>query len=161
MNVTAIVFMVLLVTNVVTGGLWLNGRTALADLRAGISEAESTDLREAKREVSRLITTTNNLNEAYRDQTQTIDRMSDALRARGLRVSKAERDAAIAAASTEAVRGYAATAADNFSACRSEYVDLGQGYGRCAAAAQSLDQYASQVSRQPSRPSAPNPPSQP
>lgn len=147
MNPTLIIVAVLLVSNVVTGGLWLNGRTELANLRASTVEAENTDLREAKREVSRLITATTNLNEAYRDQTQTIDRMSDALRARGLRVSKAERDAAIAAASTEAVRGYATTAADSFAACRGEYVDLGQGYAGCSAAAQSLDEYANQVSR--------------
>lgn len=33
MNLTAIIFIVLLISNVVTGGLWLNGRTALAEYK--------------------------------------------------------------------------------------------------------------------------------
>lgn len=128
---------------------------------AGRLEVESEQLRETQRELARMVGITNNLNEVYREQVGTIDRMSDRLRALGLRVTKADRDAAITAASAEAVRGYATTAADHFAACRDEYVDLGRGYARCAAAAQSLDSYASEVSGRPSRPTPPTPPAKP
>lgn len=132
-----------------------------AEVRADWLAADNAALRESQREVTRLVDITNNLNEAYREQTQTIDLMAARLRAGGLRVTKAERDAAITAASAEAVRGYATTAADSFAACRDEYVDLGQGYARCAATAQVLDRYANEVSGRPSRPTPPTPPAQP
>lgn len=121
------------------------------------AEAESDRLREANNEITRLVGITNNLNEVYRVQIQTIDHLSDELRARGLRVTKAERDAAIAAGTAEAVREYAATAADNYGACRAEYIGVGQEYAKCSGTAQSLKQWTDEVDR----PSAPTPPTQP
>jgi uncharacterized protein YukE len=132
-----------------------------AEIRAEWLAADNTALRESQREVSRLSGIVNNLNEVYREQIETIGRMADTLRAGGLRVSKAERDAAIAAGTAEAVRGYASTAADTFAACRSEYVSLGQGYAGCSATAQSLSRYADEVSDRPSRPTPPTPPTRP
>lgn len=147
------------------GAVWWHGGKvdAVRDaaFRAGRLEVESEQLRETQRELARMVGITNNLNEVYREHVSTIDRMSEQLRARGMRITKAERDAAITAASAAAVRGYATTAADHFAACRDEYVDLGRGYARCAAAAQSLDSYANEVSGRPSRPIPPNPPAQP
>lgn len=128
---------------------------------AGRMEVESATLRETQRELARMVGITTNLNEVYREQVSTIDRMSEQLRARGLRVTKAERDSAIAAGTTEAVRGYATTAADNFAACRGEYLEVGREYGKCSATAQSLDKYAAEVSNRPSRPTPPTPPSKP
>lgn len=138
-----------------------SAQAEIAEIRADHAEQETDRVRELGRELTRMVGITNNLNEVYREQVDTIDRMSDRLRALGLRVTKADRDAAITAASAEAVRGYATTAADHFAACRDEYVDLGRGYARCAAAAQSLDSYASEVSGRPSRPTPPTPPAQP
>jgi hypothetical protein len=132
-----------------------------AEVRSDWLAADNAALRESQREVSRLSTIVNNLNEAYREQTETIGRMSDALRARGMRVTKAERDAAIAAGTAEAVREYASTAADNFAACRGRYIDVGREYGTCSATAQVLDRYANEVSGRPSRPTPPTPPTKP
>lgn len=132
-----------------------------AAFKDGRMEVESAQLRETQRELTRLVGITNNLNEVYREQVSTIDRMSEQLRARGLRVTKAERDSAIAAGTTEAVRGYATTAADNFAACRGEYLEVGREYGKCSATAQSLDKYAAEVSNRPTAPTPPTPPSKP
>ena len=134
-------------------------KSDIATIKQAQAEGESQRLREANRELSRLVDVTNNLNEVYRVQIQTIDRLSDELRARGLRVTKAERDAAIAAGTAEAVREYATVAADNFGACRAEYIGAGQEYAKCSGTAQSLKQWADEVT--PSRPTPPTPPSQP
>lgn len=132
-----------------------------AEIKAQWLEAENADLRAARLEASRLAAITNNLNEVNREQNRTIDRLADDLRARGVRISKAERDAAIAAGTADAVRRYATTAADNFGACREEYVDLGRGYAKCSATAQSLNTYANEVSNRPTPPSAPAAPISP
>lgn len=132
-----------------------------AEIKAQWLEAENADLRAARLEASRLASITNNLNEVNREQNQTIDRLADDLRSRGVRITKAERDAAIAAGDAEAVRRYATTAADHFGACREEYVDLGRGYAKCSATAQSLNAYANEVSGRPSRPTAPTNPTAP
>lgn len=135
-------------------------KSDIAGIKQGQAEAESARLREANREITRLVGITNSLNEAYRVQIQTIDRLFDELRARGLRVTKAERDAAIAAGTAEAVREYATTAADNYGACRAEYVGVGQEYAKCSGTAQSLKQWTDEVGG-PSAPTPPTPPSQP
>lgn len=135
-------------------------KSDIADLKREKAEGESQRLREANRELSRMVDVTNNLNEVYRVQIQTIDRLSDELRARGLRVTKAERDAAIAAGTAEAVREYATVAADNFGACRAEYIGVGQEYAKCSGTTQSLKQWADEVGG-PSAPTPPTPPSQP
>ena len=131
------------------------------EVQAEWDASENEKLRETQRELTRLVGITNNLNEVYREQVSTIDRMSEQLRARGLRVTKAERDSAIAAGTSEAVRGYATTAADNFAACRGEYLEVGREYGKCSATAQSLDKYAAEVSNRPTAPTPPTPPSKP
>lgn len=102
------------------------------------AEAESDRLREANREITRLVGITNNLNEAYRDQIAIIDVLERRADAAGVRVTKAERDAAIARGSCEAVSRYAVTAGDVYQACRDEYRSLGYEAARGSATAHTL-----------------------
>lgn len=117
-----------------------------AGVRAEWFAADNAALRESMLEVARLTTVTNNLNEAYRVQTQTIDDLERSARADGVRVTKAQRDAAIAQGSAEAVRHYAGVAGDVYQACRDEYRALGYDAARGSATAATLkawiDSYA-------------------
>jgi chromosome segregation ATPase len=118
----------------------------LAELKSEQAQAETDRIREANREIARLVETTNNLNEAYRVQSQTIDDLERRARTDGVRVTKAQRDAAIAQGSTEAVRHYASVAGDVYQACRDEYRALGYDAARGSATAATLkawvDSYA-------------------
>lgn len=134
-------------------------KSDMATIKQAQAEDESQRLREANREVARLVTVTNNLNEANREQLATIDDLERRARAAGVRVTKAERDAAIAAGSAEAVSRYAIVAGDTYQACRDEYRTLGYEAARGSAAAHTLKQWADEVT--PSRPTPPTPPSQP
>jgi hypothetical protein len=134
-------------------------KSDVADLKREKAEGESQRLREANREVARLVDVTNQLNEANREQLATIDDLERRARAAGVRVTKAERDAAIAAGSAEAVSRYAIVAGDTYQACRDEYRTLGYEAARGSAAAHTLKQWADEVT--PSRPTPPTPPSQP
>lgn len=116
-------------------------KTEIAELKADYAVAESAGLREAKKEISRLVTETNNLNEAYREQSSTIDRLERTARDAGVRVTKAQRDAAIAAGSAEAVSHYASVAGDVYQACRDEYRAMGYDAARGSAAAHALKQW--------------------
>jgi hypothetical protein len=123
-----------------------SAQTEIATIKAEHAEAETERVREANREISRLVETTNNLNEAYRVQSQTIDDLELRARTDGVRVTKAQRDAAIAQGSAEAVRHYATTAGDVYQACRDEYRALGYDAARGSATAATLkawvDSYA-------------------
>lgn len=136
-------------------------QTELDTLKADVVEAETGRLREANREISRLTGITNNLNEVHHDQLKTIDRLAGRLAAGGMRVTEAERDAAIARGSAEAVRDFATVADRNYRACRAEYVDLGRGYAVCASSARILDAFAKEVTGRPAAPTPPTPPTQP
>lgn len=121
-----------------------------AAFKAGRLEVENDVIREQQRELTRMVTITNTLQKAYREQIQTI---ADAERraaadADRLRQLKAQRSAAIAAASTDAVRGYATTAGDVYEACRSEYRALGFDAERCSAAAHTLNDWAKALTRE-------------
>lgn len=116
----------------------------IKDMRLQQAEAESDRLREANKEVARLVGITNNLNEAHHAQLATIDDLERRAKSAGLRLTKAERDAAIAQGSTEAVRHYASTAGDVYQACRDEYRSLGYEAARGSAAAHALKQWADQ-----------------
>lgn len=122
-------------------------KTDIADLKREKAEDESQRLREANRELSRLVGVTNKLNEANREQLATIDDLERRARAAGVRVTKAERDAAIAAGSAEAVSRYAIVAGDTYQACRDEYRTLGYEAARGSAAAHTLKQWADQWPR--------------
>jgi chromosome segregation ATPase len=121
-------------------------KSELAELKSEQAQAETDRIREANREISRLVESTNNLNEAYRVQSQTIDDLERRARTDGVRVTKAQRDAAIAQGSTEAVRHYASVAGDVYQACRDEYRALGYDAARGSATAATLkawvDSYA-------------------
>lgn len=121
-----------------------------AAFKAGRLEVENATMREQQREIARLIDVTNNLNEAYREQIQTIadaeSRAADD--ADRLRQLKAQRTAAIAAATPDAVRGYATAAGDVYEACRVEYRALGFDAERCSSAAHTLDQWAQALTRE-------------
>lgn len=158
---------------------WLVGGVLIASLASGLlfyrasliregqererqaqAVVESDRLREAKREITRLVGVTNNLNEAYRVQIAAIDDLERRAKSAGMRVTKAERDAAIARGSAEAVSRYAVTAGDVYQACRDEYRSLGYEAARGSATAHTLKQWADEVDR-PSVPTPPTPPSQP
>lgn len=117
-----------------------------AAFSAGRMEVESEQLRETQRELTRMVGITNNLNEVYREQTATIDDLERRARTDGVRVTKAQRDAAIAQGSAEAVRHYASVAGDVYQACRDEYRALGYDAARGSATAATLkawvDSYA-------------------
>lgn len=134
-----------------------------AAFSAGRLEVESEQLRETQRELARMVGITNNLNEAYREQAELIEglRFSAVADADRMRQLTAQRRAALAAAPAETVRDYAATAADVYAACRSEYRALGLDARSCSATAHTLDQYADEVSGRPSRPTPPTPPAKP
>jgi hypothetical protein len=113
----------------------------LAQFKAAQADDASQRMREANREITRLVTVTNYLNEAYREQTSTIDSLERAARNAGLRVTKAQRDAAIASGSAEAVSNYAGVAGDVYQACRDEYRALGYDAARGSATAHTLKQW--------------------
>lgn len=119
-------------------------KSDVAAIKQAQAEAESDRLREANREIARLVGITNNLNEAYRDQIAIIDVLERRAESAGVRVTKAERDAAIARGSTEAVSRYAITAGDVYQACRDEYRALGYEAARGSATAHTLKQWADQ-----------------
>lgn len=118
-----------------------SAQAEIAELQADHAQQETDRVREANREISRLVTVTNDLNEAYRGQTAKIDDLERRARDSGLRVTKAQRDAAIAQGSAEAVRNYATVAGDNYSACRDEYRTLGYEHARSSATAGTLKQW--------------------
>lgn len=118
-----------------------SAQSEIAELKADYAQQETDRSREANREISRLVTVTNNLNEAYRVQSETIDDLERRARDSGLRVTKAQRDAAIAQGSAEAVRNYATVAGDNYSACRDEYRAVGYEHARSSATAGTLKQW--------------------
>lgn len=134
-----------------------------ASFKAGRMEAENDQLRETKRELTRMVGVVENLNEVYLAQLETINAAESAAAAADERVRQlaAQRRAALRAAPAEAVRDYAATAGDVYAACRAEYRALGFDAERCSAAAHTLDQYASEVSGRPTPPTPPTPPSRP
>jgi hypothetical protein len=151
----------------IVAGCWKLYHTGLttgrAEIRTEWDAADNAALREREREISRLVTVTNNLNEAYREQLAAID-LADARAAadaRRMRQLTAERAAALSSADPAAVREYAATAGDVFAQCRGEYQALGLAADRCSAAAHALDQWAAEVSNRPSRPTPPTPPAKP
>lgn len=121
-----------------------------AAFKAGRLEVENATMREQQREIARLIDVTNNLNEDYREQIQTIaDAESRAAAdADRLRQLKAQRTAALAAATPDAVRGYATVAGDVYEACRGEYRALGFDAERCSAAAHTLNDWAKAMTRE-------------
>jgi hypothetical protein len=123
-----------------------SAQAEIATIKAEHAEAETERVREANREITRLVETTNNLNEAYRVQSQTIDDLELRARTDGVRVTKAQRDAAIAQGSAEAVRHYATIAGDVYQACRDEYRALGYDAARGSSTAATLkawvDSYA-------------------
>lgn len=119
-------------------------KSDIASIKQAQAEAESDRLREANREITRLVGITNNLNEAYRDQIAIIDLLERRADSAGVRVTKAERDDAIARGSAEAVSRYAITAGDVYQACRDEYRSLGYEAARGSAAAHTLKQWADQ-----------------
>lgn len=116
-------------------------KTEIAEIKADQALAESASLREAKKEITRLVEQTNNLNEAYREQSATIDDLERTARTAGVRVNKAQRDAAIASGSAEAVSRYASVAGDVYQACRDEYRALGYDAARGSASAHTLKQW--------------------
>ena len=117
---------------------------------AGRLEVENGVIREQQRELTRMVGITNNLNEVNREQLETIAAAESAAAAADdrLRQLKAQRGAAIAAASPDAVRGYATTAGDVYEACRSEYRALGFDAERCSAAAHTLNNWAKALTRE-------------
>lgn len=129
---------------------WINdsrvnsAQAEIAEIRADRAEQETDRVRELGRELTRMVGITNNLNEAYRVQSQTIDDLERRARTDGVRVTKARRDAAIAQGSAEAVRHYASVAGDVYQACRDEYRALGYDAARGSAAARALKQWVDQ-----------------
>lgn len=120
-----------------------------AAFAAGRMEVENDVIREQQRELTRMVGITNNLNEAYREQIKTIDDAERLARADAERVRelKNERDAALAKATPDAIRGYATTAGDVYEACRSEYRALGFDAERCSSAAHTLNDWAKALTR--------------
>lgn len=131
--------------------------------KAGRMEVESEQLRETQRELTRVVGVVNQLNEVYLAQLNKVSSAESAAAAADERVRQltAQRKLAIATAPAEAVRAYAAAAGDVYAACRAEYRALGFEAERCSAAAHALNEYAEEVSRALSRPSAPTPPTRP
>lgn len=134
-----------------------------ASFKAGRMESENDQLRETKRELTRMVGVVERLNEVYLAQLQAVSDAESAAAAADERVRKlaAQRNAAIRTAPAEAVRAYAATAGDVYAACRAEYRALGFDAERCGATARTLDAYADEVSGRPSRPTPPTPPAKP
>jgi hypothetical protein len=138
-----------------SGGAWLwhgwkvDGAHDAA-FAAGRLEVENDVIREQQRELTRMVGITNNLNEAYREQVKTIDDAERLARADAERVLelKNERDAALAKATPEAVRGYATAAGDVYEACRVEYRALGFDAERCSSAAHTLNDWAKALTRE-------------
>lgn len=133
--------------------LWHGGE--VKDVRetafsAGRLEVENGVIREQQRELTRMVGITNNLNEAYREQIQTIADAESRIAADAdrLRQLKAQRAGAIAAATPEAVRGYATAAGDVYEACRVEYRALGFDAERCSSAAHTLNDWAKALTRE-------------
>lgn len=115
-----------------------SAQAEIAEIRADHAEQETDRVRELGRELTRMVGITNNLNEAYRVQSQTIDDLERRARTDGVRLTKAQRDAAIAQGSAEAVRHYASVAGDVYQACRDEYRALGYDAARGSATAHTL-----------------------
>lgn len=115
-----------------------SAQAEIAEILAAHAEQETDRVRELGRELTRMVGITNNLNEAYREQTATIDDLERRARTDGVRVTKAQRDAAIAQGSAEAVRHYASVAGDVYQACRDEYRALGYDAARGSATAHTL-----------------------
>ena len=138
-----------------SGGAWLWHGWKVdgvhdAAFAAGRLEVENDVIREQQRELTRMVTITNTLQKAYREQLQTIaDAESRAIAdADRMRQLKAQRTAAIAAATPDAVRGYAAVAGDVYEACRVEYRALGFDAERCSSAAHTLNDWAKALTRE-------------
>lgn len=123
--------------------------TGRADVRAEWAASDNAAMREREREIARLITVTNNLNEAYHAQLAAIEAADTraAADARRMRQLTADRAAALAAADPASVREYAATAASVYAECRGEYRALGLAADRCSAAAHTLDGWAKALTR--------------
>jgi hypothetical protein len=121
-----------------------------AAFKAGRMEVENTVVREQQRELTRMVGITNNLNEVNHEQLKAIALAEHAAAdADGrLRQLKAQRTAAIATASPDAVRGYATAAGDVYEACRSEYRALGFDAERCSSAAHTLNDWAKAMTRE-------------
>jgi Asp-tRNA(Asn)/Glu-tRNA(Gln) amidotransferase C subunit len=121
-----------------------------ASFKAGRLEVENEQLRETQRELTRMVGVVDKLNEVYLAQLQAVSDAESAAAVADERVRKlaAQRKQALATAPAEAVRAYAATAGDVYAACRTEYRALGFDAERCSAAAHTLDDYATQVSRE-------------
>lgn len=117
---------------------------------AGRLEVENDVIREQQRELARMVGITNTLNEAYREQIKTIDSAQARIAADAdrMRQLKAQRAAALAKATPEAVRGYATTAGDVYEACRGEYRALGFDAERCSAAAHAVNDWAKALTRE-------------
>ena len=138
-----------------SGGAWLWHGWQVdgvhdAAFAAGRLEVENDVIREQQRELTRMVGVTNQLNEVYLGQLQTIAEAESRIAADAdrLRQLKAQRTAAIAAATPDAVRGYATTAGDVYEACRSEYRALGFEAERCSAAAHALNDWAKALTRE-------------
>jgi len=137
----------------IAAGCWKLYHTGLttgrADIRTEWAAADNAALREREREISRLVTVTNNLQEAYREQLAAIEQADSraAADARRMRQLTADRAAALSAADPASVREYAAAAGDVYAQCRGEYRALGLAADRCSAAAHTLDGWAKALTR--------------
>ena len=121
-----------------------------AAFSAGRMEVENDVIREQQRELTRMVTITNTLQKAYREQIKTIAdaEYRAAADAERMRKLKAQRTSAIAKATPNAVRGYATAAGDVYEACRSEYRALGFDAERCSSATHTLNDWAKALTRE-------------
>lgn len=138
-----------------SGGAWLWHGWKVdgvhdAAFSAGRLEVENDVIREQQRELTRMVGVTNQLNEVYLGQLQTIAEAESRIAADAdrLRQLKAQRAAALASATPDAVRGYATVAGDVYEACRVEYRALGFDAERCSSAAHTLNDWAKALTRE-------------
>lgn len=122
-----------------------------AQTRANHAEQDVERLREALREVSRLVTANQENQDAYNQERSQVLALRDRLRAAGqrLRDQQAEHDARIAAAGADGLRRYATAVGADLGRCRADIERFGLEAAACSAAAHALKANLDAVNQAP------------
>jgi len=122
-----------------------------AQTRADHAELEAERLREALREVARLVTVTKETQDVYNQERSQVLALRGRLRAAGQRLldQQAEHDARIAAAGADGLRRYATAAGADLGRCRADVERFGLEAAACSAAAHALKANLDAVNQAP------------
>ena len=122
-----------------------------AQTRADHAEQEAGRLREALREVARLVTVTKETQDVYNQERSLVLALRDRLRAAGQRLldQQAEHDARIAAAGADGLRRYATAVGADLGRCRADVERFGLEAAACSAAAHALKANLDAVNQAP------------